>query len=210
MTEPMIVDPSGAAQPRSGGFLWTTPEMYDPVKEKPAFTVQTVAEVFFGRSAPWLRKWQRQANQSTDLGRVESLRSRAGYHHYRLYDIERLAHVFAEHKVIDGDHLSHVVSVVRLVAQSYNYLPSSTPPSLDPDDEMPWGYVGFRQLMPAERAEMFHLLNRLLDNPSEEAVLSCTQFGDHKKSKDCNRLLDQTLYAVRELERHLRRREVTL
>lgn len=204
-TEPIFIDSPEAAVPRSGGLLWTTPEMYDAVKGRPAFTVQVVAEVFFGMSAPWLRKHQRQSNQSTFFGKVEPLRTQAKYHSYRLYDIERLAHVFAEHRVIDGNHLARVVDMVRLVAQLYKFLPSMPTPELHPQDELPLGHAGFSAVMPAERAAALHLLNQILtDYPRTLPSVSCEHFGDHKKTEDCDCVLAEALAALRKLEHHLR------
>lgn len=211
-TEPMFIDAPSVAPLRSGGFLWTTPEMYDPDRKRPAFTVQVVAEVFFGMSGPWLRKHQRQSSESVDLGKVEPLRTEAKYHSYRLWDIERMAHAFASHQVIDGVHLERVVTMVRIVAQLYGYLPMIQPPSLDPADEMPMGHTGFSEIMPHGRAETFHLLNRLLKASSREephTPLSCSHYGDHKKNKNCDVLLVRALDAVMKLERHLQRREAT-
>jgi hypothetical protein len=205
--KPMLIDTPSAESPRSG-FLWTTPEMYDPERKRPAFSVKVTAEVFFGMSGSWLRKHQRQSNFSTELGQVEPLRTPVKYHLYRLYDIERLGHTFAKHQVIDGVHLERIVTMVRIVAQIYGYLPLIDPPSLESVDEMPLGHVGFWQLMPQERADAFHLVNRLIDATGEEMPpLSCAHFGDHRKSTDCNVLLDQAVYGVKELERHLRREE---
>ena len=210
MTEPMFIDSPSADAPHSGSFLWTTPEMYDPERKQPAFTVQVVAEVFFGKSGSWLRKHQRQSNQSVELGKVEALRTESGYHSYRLYDIERMAHVFASHQVIDGVHLERVVTMVRTVAQLYNYLPMIQPPSLDPKHEMPVGYVGFSEMMPKERAEVFTLLNRLLATPhSELTPLSCSQYGNHAKDKNCDAVLDKAYKALLRLERHFRKTEET-
>jgi hypothetical protein len=204
-TEPMIIESPGAAVPRSGGLLWTTPEMYDPVRKRPAFTVQVVAEVFFGMSAPWLRKHQRQSNESVDFGKVEPLRTQAKYHSYRLYDIERMAHVFAEHRVIDGHHLARVVDMVRLVGQLYGYLPSMRAPELHPEDELPLGHTGFSAVVPAERAAALHLLNQILtDYPRTLPSVSCAHFGDHKKTADCDCVLADALVALRKLEHHLR------
>jgi hypothetical protein len=184
--------------------------MYDPVRKRPAFTVQVVAEVFFGMSGPWLRKWQRQANTSPELGTVEPLRTEAKYHSYRLYDIERMAHAFASHQVIDGVHLERVVTMVRTVAQLYGFLPVIQPPMLDPDEEIVAGHGRLRDSMSSERAEVFHLLSRLMDvHHDEMSALSCRQYGTHKKTRNCDVLLAQAVDAVTKLERHLGRTEET-
>lgn len=204
-TKPVIIESPNAAPPRSGGLLWTTPEMYDPVKKRPAFTMQVVAEVFFGMSASWLRKHQRQSNDSVDFGKVEPLRTEFKYHLYRLYDIERIAHVFAEHKVIDGHHLARVVDMVRLVGQLYNYLPSMQTPDLHPEGEIPLGKAAFNVVVPVERATALHLLNQILtDYPHTLPEISCSHFGDHKKTADCDCVLEDALVALRKLEQHLR------
>lgn len=209
-TEPMFIESPSAVTPHSGSFLWTTPEMYDPVRKRPAFTVQVVAEVFFGMSGPWLRKWQRQANTSPELGTVEPLRTQAKYHSYRLYDIERMAHAFASHQVIDGVHLERVVTMVRTVAQLHGYLPVIQPPTLDPDEELVAGHGKLREAIPPERAEVFHLLHRLMEVSHDEMPgLSCAQYGTHKKNRNCDVLLAQAVAAVMKLERHLGRTEET-
>jgi hypothetical protein len=208
--EPMFIDTPSAAALRSGP-LWTTPEMYDPERKRPAFSVKTTAEVFFGMSAPWLRKHQRQSNFSMALGKVEPLRTPVKYHLYRLYDIERLAHTFAGHQVIDGIRLERIITMVQIVAQLHGYLPIIQPPSLKPQAEMPLGHTGFSTVMPETRASALHLMTQILHS-SDGVVpngISCLGYGDHQEGEDCRWLLRDALKALRKLEKHLQTGEDT-
>ena len=127
MPEP-IVDSAGG-QPQPAFSLHTTPEMFDHDRFVPAYNQSEVARCFFGRSPSWLRKHQMLHHtllpgESGGPGElVEPLRNPStGRPAWRLYDIERLAHALAAHRVITGRELELAVTMVTTSAKIYSYL----------------------------------------------------------------------------------------
>lgn len=129
--EPLVlVDPEVVTPP--GQSLWTGPEMYDDKRNRPRYTMGTVAQVFFCRSTPWLRKHMRpqpnaegvlvRHNESSEYGLVEPPRTEAGHHAWRLYDIERLAYAFQEHHVITTAELQLCLKMIKLQAKGYGFI----------------------------------------------------------------------------------------
>lgn len=117
-----MLDPEALAPPDR--LLWTTPEMVDIERQWPMYSPQQVALCFFGMSTAWLRKHLMYGHHvSTEFGTVEPPRRPTSHaHHYRLYDIERLAYAFAEHHVISPLRLSYALRLVRLHARMHGFL----------------------------------------------------------------------------------------
>lgn len=132
LADPEVITPPGQS-------LWTTPEMFDPDRKRPAYTMATVAQVFFMKSTPWLRAHIRPRTfkgkpifddsgqrvlhtRSSEYGVVEPPRTGAGHHLWRLYDIERLAYAFHEHHVITTVELENCIRMVKLQAKMAGYL----------------------------------------------------------------------------------------
>lgn len=93
---------------------------------EPHFSVQECSKAFFGRSSDWLR-WRYRAdkprkNQTSvypqgffvlDGVPLEPKISEKGARYYTLPDIERMAHALAQNNVLDGEDLSHVLTIVK-------------------------------------------------------------------------------------------------
>jgi hypothetical protein len=107
-----------------GRSLWTTPEMVNLERQWPMYSPQQVAMCFFGMSTAWLRKHlMLRHNVSEEFGVVEPPRRRtSSAHHYRLYDIERLAYALTEHHVLTPLRLSYALRMVRLSARMHGFL----------------------------------------------------------------------------------------
>lgn len=140
--EPVLIRTvdSEAVVPPSRRF-WTTPEMYDPDTMSPTYAMGVVAQFFFFKSTAWLRQKLRIQRLDDlgrpmfhedgrkviialedDLGPIEPPRTVADHHAWRLHDIERLAHFFARHHVIDVDTLLQVIRVIKNQAKGHGYL----------------------------------------------------------------------------------------
>lgn len=103
--------------------LWTTPKMVNEQRMWPTYSPHEVAKCFFGFSTAWLRKHlQARRNISDEFGVIEPPRKESGQMIFRLYDVERLAHAFAEHGVIDAARLGFVVRLVKTHAQMHRFL----------------------------------------------------------------------------------------
>jgi hypothetical protein len=105
---------------------WLFPRQFEPIKPgstvRPTFTVTEVAKVFFARSAAWLRNSERKATLD-DKPLVDFLARDAGERReYTLYDIERIAHSFAQGGLIPGERLRLVLRLLQLEAQLWRYL----------------------------------------------------------------------------------------
>jgi hypothetical protein len=93
-----------------GRRFWITDEMVQASKEgtpKPWFSTHTVATVFIGRSAAWLRVRMRQSEEFPDSELVldgqllDIHRSPTGDRQFSLADIEQTAHALRESGSID-------------------------------------------------------------------------------------------------------------
>lgn len=135
ITGPQVSTPGGRR------FV-TTPEMYDPDELRPTYNMAIVAGTFFFRSTPWLRQKIRtvQVDQAKargsyseegvlltspledDLGPIDPPRTESNHHAWRLYDIERMAHLFARNSIIEGEHLVLIIQTVKLQAKGYGFL----------------------------------------------------------------------------------------
>lgn len=135
ITGPQVSTPGGRR-------FCTTPEMYDPDELRPTYNMATVASIFYCRSTPWLRQKIRtlQVEQAKargtyndqgvlltspledDLGPIDPPRTQSNHHAWRLYDIERMAHLFARNNIIEGEHLVEVIKMVKLQAKGYGFL----------------------------------------------------------------------------------------
>ena len=91
------------------------------IGKAPTFTVSEVAKFFFARSPSWLRELERKATLD---GKPFSDRGQHGVERrYTFYDIERLAHAFAESNFITGERLRLALKVLRVEAAMWRYLP---------------------------------------------------------------------------------------
>lgn len=116
------IDPEDPTPPDRS--LWTTPEMVNEDRQWPMYAPHEVATSFFGMSTAWLRKHlMLRHHVSEEFGVVEPpRRPTSNAHHYRLYDIERLAYALAEHHVISPLRLSYALRIVRIHARMHGYL----------------------------------------------------------------------------------------
>lgn len=118
-----MLDP-GALPPRDRD-MWTTPEMYDEDREWPSYSAQQVAQIFFGMTTGWMRKHIMLRHHISMSGEdvVKPPRSKtSNANKWRLYDIEKMAYIFAERDIITPLKLAYVVRMVRLQAQIHGFL----------------------------------------------------------------------------------------
>lgn len=95
--------------------------MFDGVR--PIFAMHEVARCFFGMSVKWLRKHLAPLPGpdgtvehhwiSEEFGEVEWLERPSGAKIFRLHDIEKLAHAFFEHGMLQPEHLIAVIKIVK-------------------------------------------------------------------------------------------------
>lgn len=120
--QPTIVIGDAAIDPEK----WLFPKQFEAIKPgstvRPTFTVNEVAKFFFARSAAWLRTTERKATLddqplSKFLGRGVGERRE-----YTLFDIERLAHSFAQGGFISGERLRIALRLLQLEAHCWRYL----------------------------------------------------------------------------------------
>jgi hypothetical protein len=105
---------------------WLFPRQFEPIKPgstvRPTFTVNEVAKFFFARSPSWVRNTERKAALdgvplTEFLGREPGERRE-----YTLYDIERIAHAFAQGGLINGERLRLALRLLQLEAHAWRYL----------------------------------------------------------------------------------------
>jgi hypothetical protein len=96
--------------------------MFDYEKRSPAYSISETAKCFFGMSPGWIRWRLRQ--RFTDAAGVafELERSPAGDRYFRLYDIERWAHMMADHQALSTRHLELVIMAVKVNAQLHEFI----------------------------------------------------------------------------------------
>lgn len=120
MPEPLIIADPALHTPPDREF-WTTPEMLNE-HGRPKFGVSEVAKCFFGRSPFWARRLLQQRWEDPEGNLFEVPRSASGDRWFRLYDIERWAHILAHHTVLDGRQLELVVFMVKTNAQLHGFI----------------------------------------------------------------------------------------
>jgi hypothetical protein len=120
--QPTIVIGDAAINPDT----WLFPRQFEPIKPgstvRPTFTVNEVSKFFFARSSAWLRTNERKAYWD-DIPLPEFLGREVGARReYTLYDIERIAHAFAQSGFINGERLRIALRLLQLEAQCWRYL----------------------------------------------------------------------------------------
>ncbi len=115
-----------------GRRFWVTPEMVPRASSGlpvPSFNVSVTAQVFFGRSASWLRLHMRPSEgfpegsfvlDGTTV--VEPQRSRSAFRVFSLADIEPMAYALAQNGVIDQARLVAAVNIAKWVARTHGIL----------------------------------------------------------------------------------------
>jgi hypothetical protein len=134
--------PAGRARARSGRFeqvqwhppgrrFWITEEMITRGRKgepSPWFSTHTVATVFIGRSAAWLRVRMRTSDDFPyselvlDGVPIEVHRSQTGDRQFSLRDIEMTAHALRETGSIDDDRFVCMVEMVVWCARQAGLL----------------------------------------------------------------------------------------
>jgi hypothetical protein len=122
MWQPTIV--IGDAAIDTEKFLF--PKQFEPTKPgstvRPTFGASEVAKFFFARSAGWLRNNESRAALD-DVPLTEILGRESGERReYTLYDIERIAHAFAQGGLINGERLRLALRLLQLEAHMWRYL----------------------------------------------------------------------------------------
>jgi hypothetical protein len=120
--QPTIVIGDSAIDPDK----WLFPRQFEPSKPgsmvRPTFTVTEVAKFFFARSSAWMRNNERKASLD-DQSLVEFLGRGVGERReYTLYDIERIAHSFAQSGFISGERLRLALRLLQLEAHCWRYV----------------------------------------------------------------------------------------
>jgi hypothetical protein len=94
--------------------------------ELPHFNIQSVAMVFFGHKAEWLRWLYRPKGEKYPYGRLvldgEPLIPKRNQHqarYYTLADVERMAHALTQCGVLNGLQLLDTIMVIRHVSLLY-------------------------------------------------------------------------------------------
>ena len=102
-------------------WLWDHYFSYDQDgKPHPCFSVQETAKTFFARGSWWLRDKYRRSDAWPHGPLVlngillEPKRLETGSRYYTLADIERMAHAMAENRVISGEKLAQVVTMLLI------------------------------------------------------------------------------------------------
>lgn len=126
--EPLVVaEPENIAPPQGRRF-WLDDSMFATDRKgllTPRFSVQAVAQVFFGNGPDWLR-WRMRPDP--DNGRPDGYflldgkpltikRTDAGARYFTLADVERMATALAQEGAIDGLQLSNIVMMVKYCAR---------------------------------------------------------------------------------------------
>lgn len=111
-TEPFVISGEGVLTPPDRE-RWVTPEM---TTEGPTYAVKEVAEVFFAKSATWLRKRLWQVRDDWDSGRTD-----AGHRRFDLAQIEDLAHLFLRAAVLKPPEFAMVIRHVKASALQNEY-----------------------------------------------------------------------------------------
>lgn len=113
--EPFVISGEGVLTP-PGRDRWVTKEMVTKAGLLPTFTVQQVSEVFFGKSATWLRKrlWERSA-------RYQPGKTKSGHRRFDLHQIEDLAHLLLEEDKISPLQFAMVIRMVKSSAIQHLY-----------------------------------------------------------------------------------------
>jgi hypothetical protein len=117
--------------PPDGRRFWITEDMvtYDPGgKPSPWYGTHTVAEVFFGRSAAWLRVRMRPTDEwpdshlTLDGQPLGIFRSESGDRQFSLLDIERTAHALFEKGSLDRYRFAVTIKSVTWAARQRRWL----------------------------------------------------------------------------------------
>lgn len=111
-TEPFVISGEGVLTPPDRD-RWVTAEM---TAEGPTYAVKEVAEVFFARSATWLRKRLWQVRDDWDSGRTD-----AGHRRFDLAQIEDLAHLLLRSSALKPWEFAMVIRHVKASALQNEY-----------------------------------------------------------------------------------------
>lgn len=118
MTRSLIVSGAGLLVPEDRPY-WTTPDMYNERWMRNFFSTKDVATVFFGRSRTWLQHLMPITDD--EIGPIEPILLDSGHRRWRLWDVERQAHVLLRARKISVSHFGLVINVVKSVATMYGY-----------------------------------------------------------------------------------------
>jgi hypothetical protein len=113
--EPFVISGEGVLTPPDRD-RWVTEEMVVKAGSLPTFTVQQVSEVFFGKSATWLRKrlWERST-------RFTPGKTLSGHRRFDLSQIEDLAHMLLEDDAISPLQFAMVIRMIKSSAIQHLY-----------------------------------------------------------------------------------------
>lgn len=118
MSRSLIVSGAGSLVPEDRPY-WTSPDMYNANWLRNVFSTKEVAEVFFGRSRTWL--YHLMPITDDEVGPIEPIILESGHRHWRLWDIERQAHVLLRAHKISVSRFGLVINVIKSVATMYGY-----------------------------------------------------------------------------------------
>jgi hypothetical protein len=113
--EPFVISGEGVLTPPDRD-RWVTKEMVTKAGGLPVFTVQQVSEVFFGKSATWLRKrlFERK-------GRYEPGKTKSGHRRFDLHQIEDLAHMLLEEDAFSPLQFTLAIRMIKSSAIQHLY-----------------------------------------------------------------------------------------
>lgn len=126
--EPLVVaEPENIVLPQGRDF-WLDDSMFATDRKGlpiPHFSVQSVAQVFFGNGPDWLR-WRMRGDPENGRPHgyfllngvpLEFKRTDAGARYFTLADVERMATALCQEGGIDGLQLSNITMLVKYCAR---------------------------------------------------------------------------------------------
>jgi hypothetical protein len=113
----------------------TDESMYDSRTGRPSWSTREASEFFFGHGRDWLYEHLRLGHIELDAQPVEiPFRNLGTEYRWRLCDIERTAIGLAQGGYLDAVMLYRALSIVRLQAENYGYLPTEVELQIEEHD----------------------------------------------------------------------------
>jgi hypothetical protein len=105
--------------PPYGRDFFTSPQVRG---EKPVFTRNEVATIFFGRSSTWIFNNTVLNPPTIDGEEIELPRMESGMVQLQLHDVELLTHAFFARGSIDLSHFKRALTIIKAIAENFHLL----------------------------------------------------------------------------------------